>query len=79
MILPRRRFLFGLVAALAAPAIVRFESIMPIKAIVEPFSSGVLDVIGRDGEVERLISVHPGNVRKILDAQLVYFRYDPRH
>lgn len=29
----RRRFLTGLVSALAAPAIVRFDSLMPVKAL----------------------------------------------
>jgi hypothetical protein len=72
IILPRRRFMFGLVAALAAPAIVRFESIMPVRAIVQPFSGPVLEVIGTDGEVEHLNNVHPGNVSKLLDAQLIY-------
>ena len=33
LILPRRRFIAGLAAAFAAPAIVRAESLMPIKAV----------------------------------------------
>lgn len=33
LILPRRRFLAGLAAAFAAPAIVRAESLMPVKAL----------------------------------------------
>lgn len=46
LILPRRKFLLGLGAALAAPAIVRFESLMPVKAILlqadTPISHGGL-------------------------------------
>jgi hypothetical protein len=33
LILPRRRFLAGLAAAFAAPAIVRAESLMPVRAL----------------------------------------------
>lgn len=33
LILPRRRFLAGLAAAFAAPAIVRAESLMPVKSL----------------------------------------------
>lgn len=33
IILPRRRFLQGLAALIAAPAIVRFESLMPVHAL----------------------------------------------
>ena len=33
LILPRRRFIQGLVGLLAAPAIVRLESLMPVRAL----------------------------------------------
>lgn len=35
LILPRRKFLVGLASALAAPAIVRASSLMPIKVLAE--------------------------------------------
>lgn len=34
IVLPRRSFLLGLGAALAAPAIVRFESLMPVRTVL---------------------------------------------
>jgi len=70
----RRRFLVGLSALLCAPAIVRFESIMPVRAIVMPFSGPVLEVIGIDGEIEKLTAVDETTVKKILNAQLVFVR-----
>lgn len=36
LILPRRRFLQGLVGLVAAPAIVRIAAMMPVKTWVEP-------------------------------------------
>ncbi len=72
MILARRGFLFGLGALLAAPAIVRASSLMPVRAIVRANSFPTLLVVGQDGHVEYLDHTHPGNVGKILGAQLVY-------
>ncbi len=68
----RRGFLFGLGALLAAPAIVRAESLMPVRAIVRANTFPTLMVVGQDGGVEYLDWAHPGNVVKILNAQLVY-------
>jgi hypothetical protein len=72
MILARRGFLFGLGALLAAPAIVRAESLMPVRAIVRASTFPTLMAIMPNGEIKHLDSVHPGNVALILDAQLVY-------
>lgn len=36
MIIQRRRFLIGLISALAAPAIVRVQNIMPVRTLVDP-------------------------------------------
>lgn len=36
ILMPRRRFLTGLVGLLAAPAVVRAESLMPVKALTPP-------------------------------------------
>lgn len=36
MIIQRRSFLVGILSALAAPAIVRAESIMPVRALILP-------------------------------------------
>jgi hypothetical protein len=72
VILARRSFLFGLGALLAAPAIVRAESLMPVRAIVRANTFPVLMVVDQDGHVEYLDHTHPGNVSKILNAQLVY-------
>lgn len=36
--LPRRKFLTGLTALIAAPAIVRAASIMPVRAFVEDYA-----------------------------------------
>jgi hypothetical protein len=72
MILARRGFLFGLGAMLAAPAIVRASSLMPVRAIVRASTFPTLKVINQDGSVEYLDHAHPGNVVRILNAQLVY-------
>ena len=40
MILPRRKFLIGAVTLLAAPAIVRYESLMQVKP-VRPVADGI--------------------------------------
>jgi len=42
LILPRRSFLTGLVAALAAPAIVHVENIMPVRAMTSIVSGTVV-------------------------------------
>ena len=70
----RRNFLIGLGAMLFAPAIVRAESIMPVRAIVIPHSALWMKIVGTDGCVDYLDKVHPSDVAKILDAQLVYFK-----
>jgi len=51
----RRGFLTGLAAALAAPAIVRFENLMPVRGIIVP--------IPRPGVRYSMRSIHlpPGN------------------
>ena len=36
LIIPRRQFLLGLTGLLAAPAIVRFDSLMPVRALILP-------------------------------------------
>ena len=59
----RRSFLFGLGALLAAPAIVRAESLMPVRAIIRASTFPTLMVIMPDGSVKHLDTVHPGNVR----------------
>lgn len=55
MTLARRSFLTGLVGLVAAPAIVRVASIMPVRAMVEP-----------DPYV---IMVHPDMWRDLVEAQ----------
>ncbi len=45
---------------------------MPVRAIVRANSFPTLLVVGQDGHVEYLDHTHPGNVGKILGAQLVY-------
>ena len=45
MITSRRSFLTGFVAAFAAPAIVRFDSIMPVKAIPENSFDAVMKLL----------------------------------
>lgn len=42
MIIQRRKFLIGLASILAAPAIVRVENIMPVRALIlpEPWTMG---------------------------------------
>lgn len=83
MIIPRRGFLLGLVSLIAAPAIVRIENIMPVRAIVPsvwtaqdlPFYQGpLLDAIMPDGRIERLTEINDGVVAKILASQFVYVR-----
>ena len=34
--LPRRKFLIGLASLIAAPAVVRASSLMPVKALIKP-------------------------------------------
>jgi hypothetical protein len=72
MLLARRGFLFGLGALLAAPAIVRASSLMPVRAIVRANTFPTLMAVMPDGSVRHLDTVHHGNVALILDAQLVY-------
>ena len=48
----RRNFLIGLGAMLFAPAIVRAESIMPVRAIVIPHSALWMKIVGTDGREE---------------------------
>ena len=69
MIIQRRKFLLGLGAMFAAPAIVAYEHIMPVRAIL--FSGPWLDVIGLDGAIDRLRDPDEETVRKILAAQIV--------
>lgn len=53
--LHRRGFLSGVFSAFAAPAIVRFESLMPVRAIdlIEPFPANVIFTGGLDTEYVR--------------------------
>lgn len=37
LILPRRKFITGLVSLMAAPAIVRASSLMPVKVVIDPW------------------------------------------
>ncbi len=52
LILPRRRFLAGLAAAFSAPAIVRAESLMPVRAMKTPevwkYYQAAVDMGGSD-------------------------------
>jgi hypothetical protein len=72
VIIARRGFLLGLVSLIAAPAIVRIENIMPVRAL--KFTGPWLDVIGADGKTERLRDADDETVRKILASQLVIVR-----
>jgi hypothetical protein len=74
IILPRRGFLLGLAAMIAAPAIVRVENIMPVRAIVQPTTEQWWKIVDTDGGVEFRPMIHAGDVEKILNAQLVYVR-----
>jgi len=40
--LPRRKFLIGLGSLIAAPAVVKASSLMPVKAYQEPMLSGIV-------------------------------------
>lgn len=49
LMLPRRRFLAGLASALAAPAIVRAESLMPVSAKLLKPRAICFEVLASDG------------------------------
>jgi len=49
LILPRRKFLAGLVGLIAAPAIVRAASLMPVKAINPGITIHTINVAYDDG------------------------------
>jgi hypothetical protein len=54
MILPRRGFLLGLAAMLAAPAIVRVESLMPVRSITRFYNSLWIEIVTPDGRTVTL-------------------------
>ena len=61
MILPRRKFLIGAATLLAAPAIVRYESLMRVKA-VKPVVGAWHHIAFAEGE---------GNIQTYVDGTLV--------
>ena len=68
LILPRRKFIAGLAALIAAPAIVRAESLMPVKAINDSaYRAGVVIsydinvVVLRDGTQDIMLTVGGSN------------------
>lgn len=63
----RRSFLTGLVSVLAAPAIVRAESLMPVKALLIP----PRDLFIRKGVIDRLTGLPVNLLIKQSDYDLV--------
>jgi len=63
MVLTRRSLLTGFGAALAAPAIVRASSLMPVRGIIMPVEPEVF-----------LRVLHPSMFRDLQEAQQVYNR-----
>ena len=51
MILSRRKFFIGLGALFAAPAIIPYERLMPVKAIVLPTNEFLIRFLATDGTV----------------------------
>jgi hypothetical protein len=84
IILPRRSFLLGLGALIAAPAIVHAENIMHVRARVLPMRGpaleliGFTDICGDDGLGEIIDTFGKADLaeiaRKILAADIVYVR-----
>jgi hypothetical protein len=83
ILLPRRGFLLGLGAIMAAPAIVRIENIMPVRAIVHSIvdpthnhgiSGPPLMAILPDGRIEHLTEINENIVAKIMASEFVYVR-----
>jgi hypothetical protein len=79
VIIHRRSFLLGLSAMFAAPAIVRFESLMPVRSM--RFTGPPLELIGVDGAVIKLeVTDFLGAqnddllLHKILGSAIVYVR-----
>ena len=76
MLLPRRGFLLGLGAMLCAPAIVRVESIMPVRAIVQPYCIHIWKIVNPDGSVEfltrEMLMNSPNTFPKIMNAEQVW-------
>lgn len=69
MIASRRRFLTGAVALLAAPAIVRVASIMPVKSTPMPSMSG--EILAPGLRVGEIIAIDLGNT---FDVECRLFR-----
>ena len=55
LILPRRKFLIGLGALIAAPAIVQIHNIMPVKSIEQLIRNQYwIEIVNARGEIEKL-------------------------
>lgn len=70
----RRSFVFGLAAGLAAPAVVRAASLMPVSA-VDPYAAFRFSA----EEVRRILRARPLSVHwHVLDEASLLGRFDPR-
>jgi hypothetical protein len=55
LITPRRKFLLGLTALIAAPAIVQIHNIMPVRSIEQLIANQYwVEVVDENGEIEKI-------------------------